>query len=137
MTSIEKYLSDKDSTDHAATIYSLVRFSGLELFFASIMQEKAPDAVEILKQKSGEFALVASKLDSVTSERDFEDSAKNMIKSSQEIMGNYIKDGKKNWSKTGSYFLDSYIDEDRLLCDYLYKTYVKKWKHSKKLSIFM
>ena len=126
MTSIEKYLSDKDSTDHAATIYSLVRFSGLELFFASIMQEKAPDAVEILKQKSGEFALVASKLDSVTSERDFEDSAKNMIKSSQEIMGNYIKDGKKNWSKTGSYFLDSYIDEDRLLCDYLYKTYVKK-----------
>ena len=126
MTSIEKYLSDKDPTDHAATIYSLVRCSGLELFFATIMQEKAPDAVEILKQKSGEFALVASKLDSVTSERDFEDSAKNMIKSSHEIMGNYIKDGKKNWSKTGSYFLKSYIDEDRLLCDYLYKTYVKK-----------
>tara|TARA_B100000575_G_scaffold232275_1_gene193556 strand:- start:438 stop:605 length:168 start_codon:yes stop_codon:yes gene_type:complete len=38
----------------------------------------------------------------------------------------YIKDGKKNWSKTGSYFVDSYIDDDRLLCDYLYKSYIQK-----------
>ena len=70
--------------------------------------------------------MFASKLDSVNSNREFEDSAKNMINSSQEIMSYYIKDGKKNWSKTGSYFLESYIDDDRLLCDYLYKSYIQK-----------
>ena len=126
MVSIEKYLSDKDPSDHAATTYSLIRCSGLELFFATIMQEKAPDVSKFSKQKSSEFALFASKLDSVNSNRKFEDSAKNMINSSQEIMSYYIKDGKKNWSKTGSYFLESYIDDDRLLCDYLYKSYIQK-----------
>src|SRR6056300_444054 len=126
MISIEKYLSDKDPSDHAATVYSLTRCSGLELFFATIMQEKAPDVSNLSKQKSSEFALFASKLDSVNSNRKFEDSAKNMINSSQEIMSYYIKDGKKNWSKTGSYFLESYIDDDRLLCDYLYKSYIQK-----------
>ena len=126
MVSIEKYLSDKDPSDRAATTYSLIRCSGLELFFATIMQEKAPDVSKLSKQKSSEFALFASKLDSVNSNREFEDSAKNMINSSQEIMSYYIKDGKKNWSKTGSYFVDSYIDDDRLLCDYLYKSYIQK-----------
>ena len=126
MISIEKYLSDKDPSDHAATTYSLIRCSGLELFFATIMQEKAPDVSKLSKQKSSEFALFASKLDSVNSKRKFEDSAKNIISSSQEIMSYYIKDGKKNWSKTGSYFVDSYIDDDRLLCDYLYKSYIQK-----------
>ena len=77
------------------------------------------------KKKSGEFALYASKMDSATSDRKFDDSAKNMIKSSQEIMNYYIIDGKKNWSKTGSYFLNSYIDKDRQLCDYLYNNVIK------------
>ena len=126
MISIEKYLSDKDPEDHGATIYSLIRCSGLELFFATIMQEKAPDVSKLSKEQSNEFALFASKLDSIISKRKFEESAKNMINSSQEIMGYYIKDGIKNWNKTGSYFLESYIDEDRLLCDYIYKTQIKK-----------
>jgi len=126
MISIEKYLSDKDPSDHAATTYSLIRCSGLELFFATIFQEKRPEAVKLLKRMSAEFALAASKLDSTISKRKFEDSSRNITKMSQEIMFNYIKDGKKNWSKTGSYYLDSYIDDDRLLCDYLYKSYIQK-----------
>jgi hypothetical protein len=126
MISIEKYLSDKDPSDHAATTYSLIRCSGLELFFATIFQEKRPEAVKLLKRMSAEFALAASKLDSTISKRKFEDSSRNITKMSQEIMFNYINDGKKNWSKTGSYFLESYIDDDRLLCDYLYKSYIQK-----------
>ena len=126
MISIEKYLSDKDPSDHAATTYSLIRCSGLELFFATIFQEKRPEAVKLLKRMSAEFALAASKLDSTISKRKFEDSSRNITKMSQEIMFNYIKDGKKNWSKTGSYYLDSYIDDDRLLCGNLYKFYIQK-----------
>ena len=125
MVSIEEYLSDKSNNDTAATIYSLVRCSGLELFFATILLEKAPDVSQLSKEKSGEFALYASKMDSATSDRKFDDSAKNMINSSQEIMNYYIIDGKKNWSKTGSYFLNSYIDKDRQLCDYLYNNVIK------------
>jgi len=126
MISIEKYLSDKDPSDHAATTYSLIRCSGLEMFFAAIFQEKHPEDFENSKRMSAEFVLAASKLDSTISKRKFEESFKNLIQMSQEIKDNYIKDGKKNWSKTGSYYLDSYIDDDRLLCGNLYKFYIQK-----------
>ena len=33
-----------------------------------------------------------------------------------EISNLYMKDGKKNWEKTGSYFQDSYIFDDFNIC---------------------
>jgi len=51
MVSIEEYLSDKSNNDTAATIYSLIRCSGLELFFATILLEKAPDVSQLSKEK--------------------------------------------------------------------------------------
>ena len=129
MISIEKYLSDKDPKDYNATIYSLVRCSSLERFFASLVFEKDPKLYEQIKNMSSDFALAASKYDSLNSKRTFEQSSKNIINSVGEIYKIYLEDGKKNWSKTGSYYLGSYIDEDRKFCDYTYKKFVmKKWK---------
>ncbi|MDC1353393.1 hypothetical protein N8161_02090 [Pelagibacteraceae bacterium] len=39
----------------------------------------------------------------------------------------YLKDGEENWVRTGSKFSDSYIDEDRLLCEALYLNNIKNW----------
>ena len=40
MISIEKYLSDKDPKDYNATIYSMIRCSGLNVFLGTVASSK-------------------------------------------------------------------------------------------------
>ena len=128
MVSIEKYLLDKDPKDYNATIYSIVRCSGLERFSALIVFEKDPKLSEKLQNMSADFALAAAKYDSLNSSRTFEQSSKNIINSVNEIYNIYLEDGKKNWSKTGSYYLGSYIEKDNNFCGEFYKQIQKLLK---------
>jgi hypothetical protein len=128
MPSIEKYFLDKDTKDYNATIYSLVRCSGLSRFSTLIAFEKDPKLSEKFKNMSADFALAAAKYDSLNSSRTFEQSSKNTMNSVDEIYKIYLEDGKKNWSKTGSYYLGSYIEEDANFCAGFYKQIPKLLK---------
>ena len=125
MISIEKYLSDKDPKNYNM-FYLLVRCSSLQQFFGTITFEKNPKLSEKLANRAVEFSLTATKYDSSNSSRTFEQSARNVLSSVEEIFNIYLADGKKNWTKTGSYYLGSYIDNDRKFCDETYKKFVTK-----------
>ena len=113
---LDEFLKDKPVDDFAATIYMTIRCSGLYAFYAVIMKEKNPEAAAKFHDLAGEFAYTAAKLDSQFSDRSFDESQKNMIEAAMKIMESYQKDGKDNWTKTGSYFQGSYIKDDDEIC---------------------
>ena len=118
---LKKYLDDHPISDTAAgeaptVIYMMIRCSGLNLFYATIMKEKSPELSAKFHDLAGEFAYAAAKLDSKTSNRSINESQKNMIEAAMKFSKSYIKDGKDNWTKTGSYFEGSYIEKDDEIC---------------------
>ena len=118
---LKKYLDDHPVSDTAAgeaptVIYMTIRCSGLYAFYAVTMKEKNPEAAAKFHDLAGEFSYTAAKLDSQFSDRSFDESQKNMIEVAMKIMRSYQKDGKDNWTKTGSYFQGSYIEDDDEIC---------------------
>jgi hypothetical protein len=61
--------------------------------------------------------VLSATADSKSSKRKYEDSIKNFTEVLKTTRDSYLIDGKKNWAKTGSYFENSYIDEDRKICE--------------------
>jgi hypothetical protein len=90
--------------------------TSLNLFYATIMKEKSPELSAKFHDLAGEFAYAAARLDSKTSSRSIDESQKNMIEAAMKFSKSYIKDGKDNWTKTGSYFQGSYIEKDDEIC---------------------
>ena len=127
MISIEKYLSDKDPKDYNATIYSMIRCSGLNVFLSSIASSKnQKELSNKLNDIAVEFALHATKFDKIISKRTFDESREKMTEATVNIAKSYRNDGMINWMKNGSYYSGTYIDEDRKFCDYTYKKFVMK-----------
>ena len=118
---LKKYLDDHPISNTAAgeaptVIYMTIRCSGLYAFYAVIMKEKNPEAAAKFHDLAGEFAYTAAKLDSQFSDRSFDESLKNMIVAAEKIMKSYKKDGEDNWTKTGSFIQDSYIEDEDEIC---------------------
>ena len=49
-----------------------------------------------------------------------------MIEAAMKIMGSYQKDGKDNWTKTGSFIQGSYIEDDDEICKDAKKNVINK-----------
>jgi hypothetical protein len=127
MISIEKYLSDKDPKDYNATIYSLIRCSGLNVFLSAVADSKNQKELSNKLSDIGfEFASRAVQFDKILSKRNFDESREKMTEATVNISKLYKIDGMKNWIKNGSYYLGSYLDQDRKFCDDTYKKFVTK-----------
>ena len=118
---LKKYLDDHPISNTAAgeaptVIYMTIRCSGLYAFYAVNMKEKNPEAAAKLSYVSTLFVYTAAEFDSQFSDRSFDESLKNMIVAAEKIMKSYKKDGEDNWTKTGSFIQDSYIEDEDEIC---------------------
>jgi len=93
------------------------RCAGLSAFIASFTKEKAPDLSTNMETRAKSLLVMAATADSKSSKRKYEDSVKNFTEVLKTTRDSYLIDGKKNWAKTGSYFENSYIDDDRKICE--------------------
>jgi hypothetical protein len=114
---LNEYLKTNNKKDLTVSIYLMNRCAGLSAFIASFTKEKAPDLSANMEARAKSLITLAAAADSKTSSRKSEDSLKNFLEVLKTTRDAYVVDGKKNWSKTGSYFENSYIDEDRKICE--------------------
>ena len=114
---LNDYLKTNNKKDLTVSIYLMNRCSGLSAFIASFTKEKAPDLSTNMETRAKSLLVMAATADSKSSKRKYEDSVKNFTEILKTTRDSYLIDGKKNWAKTGSYFENSYIDDDRKICE--------------------
>lgn len=114
---LNEYLRTNNKKDLTVSIYLMNRCAGLSAFIASFTKEKAPDLSANMETRAKSLLVMAATADSKSSKRKYEDSVKNFTEVLKSARDSYLIDGKKNWAKTGSYFENSYIDEDRKICE--------------------
>jgi hypothetical protein len=114
---LNEYLRTNNKKDLTVSIYLMNRCAGLSAFIASFTKEKAPDLSANMETRAKSFLVMAATADSKSSKRKYEDSVKNFTEVLKSTRDSYLIDGKKNWAKTGSYFENSYIDDDRKICE--------------------
>jgi hypothetical protein len=114
---LNEYLKTNNKKDLTVSIYLMNRCAGLSAFIASFTKEKAPDLSANMEARAKNLLVLSATADSKSSKRKYEDSIKNFTEVLKTTRDSYLIDGKKNWAKTGSYFENSYIDEDRKICE--------------------
>ena len=114
---LNEYLRTNNKKDLTVSIYLMNRCAGLSAFIASFTKEKAPDLSANMETRAKNLLVMAATADSKSSKRKYEDSVKNFTEVLKSTRYSYLIDGKKNWAKTGSYFENSYIDDDRKICE--------------------
>lgn len=114
---LNEYLRTNNKKDLTVSIYLMNRCAGLSAFIASFTKEKAPDLSANMETRAKSLLVMAATADSKSSKRKYEDSVKNFTEVLKSTRDSYLIDGKKNWAKTGSYFENSYIDDDRKICE--------------------
>jgi hypothetical protein len=114
---LNEYLKTNNKKDLTVSIYLMNRCAGLSAFIASFTKEKAPDLSANMEARAKSLVTYAAEADSKTSSRKPQESLANFLEVLKITRDVYLIDGKKNWAKTGSYFENSYIDEDRKICE--------------------
>jgi hypothetical protein len=114
---LNEYLKTNNKKDLTVSIYLMNRCAGLSAFMASFAKEKAPDLSANMEARAKSLVTYAAEADSKTSSRKPQESLANFLEVLKITRDAYLIDGNKNWAKTGSYFENSYIDEDRKICE--------------------
>ena len=114
---LNDYLKTNNKNDLTVSIYLMNRCAGLSAFISSFTKEKAPDLSANMEARAKNLLVLSATADSKSSKRKYEDSIKNFTEVLKSTRDSYLIDGKKNWAKTGSYFENSYIDDDRKICE--------------------
>ena len=117
--SLKDYLKQRNIAEGSTQIYLLNRCSAVYTFASAVILESdtlnSKKFIEIANNllfKSVELRIIDDKEKSSTAKKKAEKERKKLFK-------NYTVDGKKNWDKNKSYFKESYISEDMLICSKL------------------
>lgn len=117
--SLKDYLKQRNIAEGSTQIYLLNRCSAVYAFASAVILESdtlnSKKFIEIANNllfKSVELRIIDDKENSASAKRKAEKERKKLFK-------NYTADGKKNWDKNKSYFKESYISEDMLICSKL------------------
>ena len=117
--SLKDHLKHRNIEEASTQIYLLNRCSAVYTFASAVILESdtlnSKKFIEIANNllfKSVELRIIDDKENSASAKRKAEKERKKLFK-------NYTADGKKNWDKNKSYFKESYISEDMLICSKL------------------
>ena len=121
LTPLIEYFEKNKSTDPAVQVYTFYRCAAVCSFSASLLFKTNEKGAKQFVNTSSNFALMAFTVlvDKLDNQKDV--AKKITTEAVDEISNLYMKDGKKNWEKTGSYFQDSYIFDDFKICKKIIK----------------
>ena len=130
MLPLEKYMQKNKnySEDLTITLYLSDRCAGLNLFMAKVLKtnKKGLELSEKSQSMATVFMMLSNKLLISEFNKNSKDAASIVMESVENKMKDYLKDGKDWQSKTGSYFVDSYIEKDLKICDTLFNSLANK-----------
>ena len=117
--SLKDYLKHRNIEEGSTQIYLLNRCSAVYAFASAVILESdtlnSKKFIEIANNllfKSIELRIIENKEKLEIAKKKAEEVRKKIFK-------NYTIDGKKNWDKNKSYFKESYITQDMLICSKL------------------
>lgn len=115
---LKKYLERNIEQKEDPSVYMYVsdRCSAAYMFMAVIVKNKEPDFSKQVEDASTKFKMFAFNILTKKFGRNEADALKLIKDNSESTLKLYLKDGKENYTRTGSYFLGSYIEEDLQIC---------------------
>ena len=117
--SLQKYLEGKDIKDSITQIYLLNRCSSVYTYASAVILKKDPVNSKKFIDIANNLLFKAVELRIIENKEKLEIAKKKSKEEREKLFKNYKADGKKNWDKNRSYFKQSYISQDMLICSKL------------------
>ena len=116
---LKEYLKDKGIEKGASQIYLLNRCSAIYTFASAIVLKTDPVNSKKFIEIANNLLFKSVELRIIDGKEKSEDAKKKAEKERKKLFNNYTLDGKKNWNKNKSYFKESYISTDMVICSKL------------------
>ena len=117
--SLQKYLEDKDIENSNTQIYLLNRCSSIYTYASAVILKTDPINSKKFIEIANNLLFKSIELRIIEKKEKLEIAKKKAEEARKKIFKNYTIDGKKNWDKNKSYFKESYITQDMLICSKL------------------
>jgi len=117
--SLQKYLEDKDIENSNTQIYLLNRCSSMYTYASAVILKTDPINSKKFIEIANNLLFKSIELRIIENKEKLEIAKKKAEEARKKIFKNYTIDGKKNWDKNKSYFKESYITQDMLICSKL------------------
>ena len=117
--SLQKYLEDKDIENSNTQIYLLNRCSSIYTYASAVILKTDPINSKKFIEIANNLLFKSIELRIIENKEKLEIAKKKAEEERKKIFKNYTIDGKKNWDKNKSYFKESYITQDMLICSKL------------------
>ena len=117
--SLQKYLEDKDIENSNTQIYLLNRCSSMYTYASAVILKTDPINSKKFIEIANNLLFKSIELRIIENKEKLEIAKKKAEEVRKKIFKNYTIDGKKNWDKNKSYFKESYITQDMLICSKL------------------
>jgi intein/homing endonuclease len=117
--SLKKYLEDKDIENSNTQIYLLNRCSSIYTYASAVILKTDPINSKKFIEIANNLLFKSIELRIIENKEKLEIAKKKAEEVRKKIFKNYTIDGKKNWDKNKSYFKESYITQDMLICSKL------------------
>tara|TARA_B110000881_G_C18444121_1_gene447567 strand:+ start:128 stop:571 length:444 start_codon:yes stop_codon:yes gene_type:complete len=117
--SLQKYLEDKDIENSNTQIYLLNRCSSIYTYASAVILKTDPINSKKFIEIANNLLFKSIELRIIENKEKLEIAKKKAEEARKKIFKNYTIDGKKNWDKNKSYFKESYITQDMLICSKL------------------
>ena len=117
--SLQKYLEDKDIENSNTQIYLLNRCSSIYTYASAVILKTDPINSKKFIEIANNLLFKSIELRIIENKEKLEIAKKKAEEVRKKIFKNYTIDGKKNWDKNKSYFKESYITQDMLICSKL------------------
>ncbi len=117
--SLKKYLENKDIENSSTQIYLLNRCSSVYTYASAVILKTDPVNSKKFIEIANNLLFKSVELRIIENKEKLEIARKKAEKEREKLFKNYTIDGKKNWNKNKSYFKESYISNDMIICSKL------------------
>jgi len=127
LKSLENYLQENKNYGGDLTVLSYLtsRCAAFYNFSATITYQQDKDLSDRFVKLATEMNMLAMKALMKKLNNNSDDAASTVMANVKKMTEYYMKDGKDNFTRTGSYVQGSYIEGDAVICNQTYETLFK------------